>query len=239
MKKSLLAFALVALMAAPAMAELNRTVSEYLSAGPLVGAVPQARSSTVYQFTNLNGYYNTYRAPDLVDGELCQTIEAGSWLMDGFGVAWAAPAGSPQTKLYIDFHMDDGYMPWSGNLIRTYTIPVVADGYLHTAWYDLTASPLGIPTSAVWVMYSWDVQGGPSPFPTMGPAHVGVPDPDPGAAIGTDIYEDGWINYSNGWKWSWYGGNPSSDLYVELSSVPEPATLALLALGAFALIRRR
>jgi len=244
MKKSLLVFALVAMMAAPAMADLTRTVSEYMSAGPLSGAVPQPRSSTVYDFTNLNGYYNQYTTTtagvvDYWDGELCQTTETGAWLMDGFGVAWAAPFLAPQQSLYIDFFFDDGYLPWSGNYIGGYTIPVVGDGYLHTLSYDLTAAPLAMPTPDVWVVYSWDVVG-TAGNPSMGPAHVGLPDPDPGAAIGTDVYEDGWIySRSSGYGWTWYGGNPSADLYVTMSSVPEPATLALLALGAFALIRRR
>jgi len=243
MKKSLLVFALVAMMAAPAMADLNRTIhSEYSIAGPVSGSVPQARSSTVYEFTTLNGYYNQYTTSttgrvDYWDGELCQTTETGAWQMDGFGVAWSAPSLAPQSELYVDFFASDGYFPYAGNYIGGYTIPVTGDGYLHTLWYDLTAAPLAMPTPDVWLVYSWDIVG-IAPNPSMGPAHVGAVGEL--AAIGTDYNDGGWYaSCSDGYHNFWYGGNPNADLYAELSAVPEPATLALLALGAFALIRRR
>lgn len=40
-------------------------------------------------------------------------------------------------------------------------------------------------------------------------------------------------------SWLWFGGNPVANFYWKIDAVPEPMTLALLAVGALALIRRR
>jgi hypothetical protein len=238
MKKVLLMLALVGLISAPVLADVPRTL---MGSGPLSadlsGAVaPGPRSSTVYQFTNTNNYYHAFLAPDVWDGEYVQTTQAGAWTMDGFSVGWYAPTGAPQTSLYVDFYFDDGYLPNALNYVTGYTIPVTADGLAHTNAYPVT--PVVIPTGSLWVTYSWDVAGAAAP--NMGPLHVGVPDPDPGASIGTDLLEDGWYEWDGAaYHWWWYGGTPSSDLYLELSMLPEPATLALLGLGALALLRRR
>lgn len=237
MKNLVLVLAIVALMAAPAAADITRTQAvnsnlQSFNLGNLQGSA-DPRSAPVYSFTNTNGYYHAFLAPDSWDGELVYTTATAPWTMDGFSVAWNAPAGAPQTTMYIDFWANDGYNPWAGNHIAGYTIPVTADGYAHIGSYTVNQA---MPTSSVWVTYSFNVAGAAAP--NMGPLHVGVPNPDPGAQVGTDYFQDGWYEFDGtAYHWWWYGGNPSSDLYLQLT--PEPGSLILLAVGALALLRRR
>lgn len=238
MKRLVLVMAIVALMAVPAVADINRTPVlngnvQSFNLGSMV-TTGDPRANPVYSFTNNNGYYHGFLSPDSWDGELCETIMPGAWTMDGFSIGWAAPTGAPQTTMYIDFWSWDGYAPWSGNHIVGYSLPVTADGYAHIGNY--TVSPVAMPTSWVWMTYSFNVAGAAAP--NMGPLHVGVASPDPGAQVGTDYFEDGWYEWDGAaYHWWWYGGNPSSDLYAAMT--PEPGALVLLAVGALALLRRR
>ena len=59
-----------------------------------------------------------------------------------------------------------------------------------------------------------------------------------------DFYKDTTVGTPVGTQkgWYWFGGyptNPYANFYFGISTIPEPASLVLLALGALTLIRRR
>ncbi|MFH0983436.1 MAG: PEP-CTERM sorting domain-containing protein [Planctomycetota bacterium] len=236
--------------------------------GPVAGTSGTPRdlppTPFAYKWTDVNGYYQQLNvSPTLLEvwaGELAITTSpGGNWLMDGFEVGWSMPNAAPATaNMHIDFFADDGYYPNAGNYIGGFIIPVVNDmlPQYNLAGFTL-ATPMLMPTKSVWATYSFSDTENLVHVNGYGPIHVD--DDGYSGNIGVDYFDDGWISAEDvvapidstyygaaGWPgqvtqypWWYYGGppNPNADLYLALT--PEPTTLVFLAMGGFALIRRR
>ena len=59
------------------------------------------------------------------------------------------------------------------------------------------------------------------------------------AAIGTGDPTYFWINNGTSWGQANFGTTPSGNMRMSLTATPEPASMAVLGIGALALIRRR
>jgi len=228
MKKILILLAVVAI-AAPTMADLSRSVAASPAPAPGTAAL-DARSTWVYDHTATNGYFQAFDTGDFWKGELCITAATGPWTMDGFSYATYGPTGTDY-DVTVSFFDDDGYLPYSGNFVGSFSYSVVGGGLSQQIISLAGPEQLSFASPSVWFVYECSIGAGP--------LHVDQP-----GAAGTDYYANGWIDaHDDGYggtaySWSWYGGTPNADLYAAMST-PEPTTLLLLSLGGLALLRRR
>jgi len=242
MRKVVGMLAVVALIAAPTMAAptvvgnatFGSTTVKDLSNGLRYGPA-------VYQNLDLNGYFTPFTPSatlqDIWKAELLQPVGVtAGWSMDAFEFAWGNSSGSTVTTMYVDFFYMDGYYPNTNNYITGFAVPIDnTPGYLYTTVVDLTATPVTMPTTDFWVMFTVDGNGGSGPANTLD-----------GAELGNDYFGNGWqeldLNLTTGYyeyHWWWYGGVPNADLYFGAYGVPEPVSAVVLGLGALALVRRR
>ncbi|MBU0638664.1 MAG: PEP-CTERM sorting domain-containing protein [Planctomycetes bacterium] len=188
---------------------------------------PANDDNLVYDQRATNGYYTAFATDDVYKGELYETTAGGAWTMNAFHIGVVVPAAG-QFTFPIEFYDNNpGYYPSAGYFVGGYNVSAnfpSAGGW--TLQVDIAGLNFAGPD--VWMCYDYAGTG-------TGVLHVDSP-----PTIGTNYFDNGWIELDGtGYHWWWYGGTPNADLYGALNMVPEPGTIALLALGGLALIRRR
>jgi hypothetical protein len=240
MKKSLLAFALVAMVAAPAFADL---VAE-----PILGSASHVspRGVVAYDQENITTVYSRTAFPQSWDDDMLLDVTGlgeGPWLLDSF--AWACYNSSSSagplatigvTATFYNWDFESSTYILAGS--HTWTEDLVADfgGVgLAPGWYGTFGMQnLNAEWGDIWLQQRMKVN---LTFanPTGGSNRVGTAfSVGTAPTIGTS---DPWFSI-DGAHGYWFSSTPSYAFFA-IDVLPEPMTLALLAVGGLALLRRR
>ena len=247
MKRVLLCMALASLACAPAMAEIAVASTDVIVGEAQAVTVNRGVGQEIYQ--NLSPVAG-YTGQDLGiwvydDLQLDYALSGGNTLLDTvtFSVYYSSGGalGSSLDTADIDiaFYVDDGVSdPMVSPFLGGFNISVdFTDGTpgtgLPPGYYSLITVPnVGIDLLGeqyIWAGAAYSAIGG-----TVAPGDAGqiIAGPQTIGASQDYFFEDpGGLFY--------FGGDPKADFLWELSVVPEPATLGLMALGGIALLRRR
>ncbi len=208
----------------PAMADLQQ--------GKLVGSPGAMRGTVVYDNTvNPSGYaFQTAVGTDLGD-ELVLDFggnPANNILDDlTFSIGSFDAPGLQSADVSVDIFNFD---PVSGTFVLAGNIPLpgmtfnLAPGYFDAVTLN-NLSPLNIVLADTILV-------------TITATAANVPN------VGQLIYDPPVVGLSGdyfemGGSWYWFGGNPVANFYYAIGAVPEPSSLALLALGVLTFVRRR
>jgi len=242
MKKSLLLFALVAMMATPAMADLvGEPALNYVGH---TGAMP--RGQVTYLQEDIGIVYSLTTFPQTWGDDILMDVtglpEEGPWLLDSFewavynSSASAGPLGALDiTAKFYNWDIESssyllaGQHSWTEDMVADFGDTGLPVGYYGTfGLTDLNADWGDIPLMAdAYVMVTFA-------NPIGGATKVGTAFSHVAPTVGSSDEYFG-LNGSHGY---WFGSSPSY-LFLGVDVLPEPATLVLLAIGGFALLRRR
>lgn len=242
MKKLVLMFAIIGMIAAPASAALVDSVGPTAIDG-FNGTVnlggSGARSLVYSDTTAVGGYapgvgieFGDELETDKTGCPGCDMLDSISWAVYNSSAATAALTTVDLTMNIYD--TSGGADPTPANLCASINWGTLAPG-LNPGWYTVySASDL-----CAYEMCCPDVM-----TVTLEYANAPV-----GSVPGTIIANPPTLGTSGDWFWKdnhagtsgwyWFGGSPVANFYFEVGCCPEPSTLALLGLGALALIRRR
>jgi hypothetical protein len=229
MRKFVLTLALVAMVSAPALADIVQSESitgfngnVALSASPRGNMVYDCRNAATAAYSKPLG---------TGVGEDVTLAGTDRWLDSIYFSVWNYTGQATLTSVR------DTFTFWADYTMAT---------SLGSFYFDLTAmnlpggyyttySATGLYAAGVRIQLT-DVPMWTSTFSNASPAvaQVGM------VLAGTPTLGSSTNDFWNGTAWSWFGSTgPLANFYFGLDAVPEPATLALLAVGALALIRRR
>jgi hypothetical protein len=240
MKKSLLLFALVAMMASPAMADL--VAQPVQGCAGHIGASP--RGAVVYLQEDAGWGYGSTSFPQNWDDDMLLDVTGlpeGPWLLDSF--EWAvwnhSSSAGPMSTIDVTASFYNWDIESSSYLLagsHTWTEDLVADfggNGLEIGWFG-SFSMTNL--NALWgdIALQQDIMVNIQfANPTGGATRAGPLFSDVPPTVGSsDPYFS--VEGEHGY---WFGG--ASYMFFGVDVLPEPATLVLLAIGGFALLRRR
>jgi hypothetical protein len=207
----------------PAMADLQQ--------GKLVGPGPIARGTVVYDDTvNSTNYAYQAGVGSALGDEVFPdfTNAPGNILEDlAFSVGSFDDPGLQSCDLSVDifnYNPDTGMFDLAGNItLPGQTFDLQPAYFATVSLTDLSPLNIALSDDVLITVTATNANVG----------NVGqlIYDPPVWGASGDYFYQDG--------AWYWFGGAPVANFYYYLGTVPEPGSLALLALGALTLVRRR
>lgn len=238
MKKVLLMVALVGLLAGPALAGMLQSAEPTpLYAGGAISASPRG----VTYYDNTTTITASYSRPVVagvgseIGDELLMTNTETVYLDSvGFSILNPSTSAGPITtcSITVRFYnydlLGDTFI-YAGGLTWDAVQLDLPLGYYQTFdvadLYD-ALNPIALSNDVLATMQLTNITGGATRAGQM------VANPPTVGASDDYFFRDGQL----GW---WFGGTPVANFYWHIDGVPEPMTLALLAVGALALIRRR
>ena len=240
MKKVLLMVALVGLLAGPALAGILQSADpKPLYAGGSVSASPRG---TVYydDTTTVTAGYTrpvTAGTGSEIGDELLMTNTDVVYLDScGFSIYNSTTGGNTLpittatiTLRFYNYDMLSSSFVFAGGLAWNAVQLDLPVGYYTT--FDVTdlydpLNPIALTNDVLATMQLTNITGGSTRAGQV------LANPPTVGSSADYFFRDGQL----GW---WFSGNPVANFYWKIDGVPEPATLALLAVGALALIRRR
>jgi hypothetical protein len=256
MRRGLLALALVSLLAAPAVADLN-VASVDIGTPQLRGQVSHTRAAgqEIYQnLTPVGGYGGQGLDKWVIDDMVLDyTLAGGDTILDtvSFSLYYSSTAFAGSTIDSVD--VDVGF--WVDDLANgpgTATTPLLG-GFSLTLDYGV-GQGLAPGYYSVWTITGVGIDLGGAPNIMAGTQYTGVTgtgfyeetklgqiiaDPPTIGSSGDFFYNQAGPGLPDGnGNWSWFGGAPHANFLWEMT-VPEPGSLSLLGIGALVLLRRR
>ncbi len=196
--------------------------------GPRIGPV------TLYSDTSTSGFFTPPSAAGIggqgvANSDDLHTVGAAGDIVNGFTFSYAqlASASFTATVAFYENTAGDGINPNTGAaLLAAFQVGPLPPGASIVTIDLMGGLEFALTGADIWAQTTF-----PSAFAgSIGPLITG--DPAGNVGFSDDLFEEGGNLF-------FFGGTPYADFVYEVFAVPEPGALALLAVGAVALLRRR